>query len=160
MASLTGQIGLRRNSTGFIGKCIEWATNSTTHHVVVAVSETVCISAEPKGVRFRNISDYPHLDWSRFDHDGAARERIIDAAWTYRRRPYNFAIYIPLLWRRLTGAPVSPWLARWLAQRPNENCSQLAADIYRDAGFKLFDQSADIITPGDWERLFAARAWL
>ena len=157
---LTGQIGLRRHSTGWIGRAIEWATYSHTHHVVVAISEKLCISAEPGGVRYRPISDYPRLDWSSFDLNDERAAAIIDAAHTMINRPYNYAIYLPLLWQRLTGHKVDGWVAKWLSKRPNENCSQLSDDIYTRAGFHLFPDIPEIITPGDFERLFVSRGWL
>ena len=80
---ITGQIGLRRHSGGWVGKAIEWATRSHTHHVVVAVSETVCISAEPGGARYRPITDYPSLVWSRFGLTTAQQDLIRDAAADY-----------------------------------------------------------------------------
>ena len=160
MADLTGQIGLRRYSTGWVGRCIEWATYSHTHHVVVAISATACISAEPGGVRYRAISDYPHLDWSRFDLSPDQQQAITNAAHTYTGRPYNFAIYPPLLWQRITGRKVDGWVARWLSRRPNENCSQLSDDVYTRAGFHLFPNIPELVTPGDFERYFNGRGWL
>ncbi|GGH93787.1 hypothetical protein ACFFGR_09240 [Arthrobacter liuii] len=157
---ITGQIGLRRHSGGWIGKAIEWATYSHTHHVVVAISETACISAEPGGVRFRAISDYPSLDWSRFDLTDDQRTLIRDAAAEYERRPYNYAIYPPLLWERISGRKVDGWLAEWLSKRPNENCSQLSDDIYTKAGFHLFPDIPELVTPGDFERYFQSHGWL
>ncbi|QDG61234.1 hypothetical protein [Pseudarthrobacter sp. NIBRBAC000502771] len=157
---LTGQIGLRRHSTGWVGKCIEWATRSHTHHVVVAVSETVCISAEPGGARYRPITDYPSLVWSRFGLTTAQQDLIRDAAADYEGRPYNYAIYGPLLWQRITGRKVDGWVAQWLARRPNENCSQLSDDIYTLAGFHLFPDIPELVTPGDFERLFESLGWL
>ena len=157
---ITGQIGLRRHSTGWVGRCIEWATYSHTHHVVVAVSETVCISAEPGGARYRPISDYPALVWSRFGLTEDQRDLIRDAAAEYEGRPYNYGIYGPLLWQRLTGRKVTGWVAEWLSRRPNENCSQLSDDIYNAAGIHLFEDIPEIVTPGDFERLYARLGWL
>lgn len=159
---LTGQIGIRRNSTGFMGRRIEWATHSTTHHVVVAVSETHCVSAEPGGTRLRLISDYPHLDWSSFDLTDAQRDTITTLALRSAavRIPYNYAIYPPLLWQRLTGRPVHGAVADWLASRPHENCSQLADDIYNAAGIHLFPDIARLVTPGDFERLYVRLGFL
>lgn len=156
MAELTGQIGLRRFSTGTVGKLIEWATDSHTHHVVVAVSETMCVSAEPGGVRYRAISDYPSVDWSAFELTREQKQAIINAAAYYVQRPtpYNMAIYGPLLFQKLTGHKVDGWVAEWLSQRPNENCSQLSGDIYTRAGIHLFKEVTELVTPGDFERLF------
>lgn len=159
---ITGQIGLRRNSAGFIGKCIEWATYSTTHHVVVAVSETHCVSAEPGGARLRLIADYPALDWSGFDLTGAQRETIVSEALdaAAARTPYNYAIYPPLLWQRLTGHRVAAAVSDWLATRPHQNCSQAADDVYNAAGIHLFPDITQLITPGDFERLYVRLGWL
>ena len=157
---ITGQIGLRRHSTGWIGKAIEWATRSHTHHVVIAVSETVCISAEPGGARYRPITDYPSLVWSRFGLTTAQQDLIRDAAADYEGRPYNYAIYGPLLWQRVSGRKVDGWVAQWLSRRPNENCSQLSDDIYTLAGFHLFPAIPELVTPGDFERLFESLGWL
>lgn len=159
---ITGQIGIRRSSTGFMGRRIEWATHSTTHHVVVAVSETHCVSAEPGGTRLRLITDYPHLDWSRFDLTPAQQETILTRALNAvaARTPYNYAIYPPLLWQRLSGRPVPGKVADWLAARPNENCSQLADDIYNAAGIHLFPDIARLCTPGDFERLYVRLGFL
>lgn len=162
MTALTGQIGLRRNAGDFVGKAIEWATNSHTHHVVVAVSETECISAEPGGARYRPISYYDNggLVWSHFGLTDTQVGLIRDAAAELEGRPYNYAIYPPLLWQRVTGHKVDGWVARLLSQLPNENCSQLADDIYTLAGFHLFPAIPEIVTPGDFERLFQSLGWL
>lgn len=160
MSDITGQIGLRRFGTTPISRAIEWATDSHCHHVVVAVSPTMCVSAEPGGVRYRAISDYPHLDWSAFELTRVQKQLIINAAHEYVGRPYNFAIYPPLLWQKLTGRKVDGWLAEWLAKRPNENCSQASDDIYNKAGIHLFPDIAELVTPGDFERYYISKGWL
>lgn len=159
---LTGQIGLRRFGTSMVSRGIEWATDSHTHHVVVAISEGVCVSAEPGGVRLRRIDDYPHVDWSRFDLADAQRDVIVATALDYAARQvkYNLAIYPPLLFQKLTGHKVDGWVAEWLSKRPNENCSQLSGDIYTKAGIHLFEDITELVTPGDFERLFIAHGWL
>ena len=160
MTDLTGQVGLLRFGHGVVPQGIMWATDSHTYHVVVAVSDSMCISAEPGGVRYRAISDYGHVDWSRFDLSREQKRAIINAAHDMIGRPYNYAIYPPLLFQKLTGHKVDGWVAKWLAERPNENCSQLSTDIYAHTGIHLFNQLAEITTPGDFERLFVARGWL
>jgi hypothetical protein len=159
---LTGQIGLRRHGAGIIAKGIEWATYSHTHHVIVAISETQCVSAEPGGARIRDITDYPSVDWSDFPLTDLERANIVFHARGYadNRTPYNYAIYPPLLFQRLTGHKVDGWVAEWLSKRPNENCSQLCGDVYTAAGIHLFAEISEIVTPGDFERLFIARGWL
>lgn len=162
MTDQTGQIGLRRFGANWISKSIEWATDSHCHHVVVAVSESMCVSAEPGGVRYRAISDYPHVDWSAFDLTREQKQAIINAAHDYvaRPTPYNLAIYPPLLFQKITGHKVDGWVAEWLSRRPNENCSQLSDDIYNKAGIHLFPDIAELVTPGDFERLYISKGWL
>jgi hypothetical protein len=157
---LTGQIGLRRHGASEVAKGIEWATDSHTHHVVLAVSESQVISAEPGGSRYRPITDYPALVWSQFTLTPAQQATIVATAATYIDRPYNYAIYGPLLFQKLTGHKVDGWVADWLSKRPNENCSQLTDDIYTAAGFHLFPDIPEIVTPGDFERLFITHGWL
>jgi hypothetical protein len=124
------------------------------------MSEADCISAEPGGVRYRLISDYPELVWSKFALTIEQQKAIKDAARTFENRPYNYAIYGPLLFQKLTGHKVDGWVADWLSKRPNENCSQLTDDIYTTAGFHLFPDIPEIVTPGDFERLFITHGWL
>lgn len=160
MTELTGQIGLLRFGHGVIPRGIAWATDSNCYHVIVAVSETMCVSAEPGGVRYRAIIDYPRLDWSRFELSRDQKQLIINAAHDFIGRPYNYAIYPPLLFQKLTGHKVDGWVAKWLSERPNENCSQLSGDIYTRAGIHLFDEITEIVTPGDFERLFVRLGFL
>lgn len=157
---LTGQIGLRRHGAGTIARAIEWATDSHTHHVVVAVSETQVFSAEPGGARIRPMTDYPSIDWSRFTLSDKQASAIVAAAKAKVGLPYNYAIYPPLLFQKLTGHKVDGWVAEWLSKRPNINCSQGVDDIYTAAGFHLFPNISEIVTPGDFERLFITRGFL
>jgi hypothetical protein len=146
MTDLTGQIGLCMNGTTLIAKGIEWATDSHTHHVFVVISPTVCVSAEPGGVRYRPLSYFEHAHFFDLGLTEDEKALIVAAA--------NYAIYGPLLFQKLTGRKVDGWVAEWLSKRPNENCSQLTDDIYTKAGFHLFPDIAEIVTPGDFERKF------
>lgn len=160
--TLTGQIGLRRHGSGFITRAIEWATYSHTHHAIVAVSETECVSAEPGGVRYRPISDYPHVDWSSFDLTDVQRGNIVLHARNLAdaHTPYNYAVYPFLLAGRLTGLNVPKWISAWLQKRPNVDCSQASDQVYSASGIELFPADNVLTTPGDLERLFVERGWL
>jgi hypothetical protein len=157
---LTGQIGLLRNGTTFITRGIEWATYSHAHHVIVAISETQCVSAEPGGVRIRDISEYGHVDWSHFDLTEDERFRICINAVRSLKLPYNYAIYPFLLCARITGVLVPDWIAGWLSKRRNVDCSQLVDDVYNKAGIDLFTAANVLTTPGDFDRYFTRQGWL
>lgn len=158
---LTGQIGICRHGTTTIAKLIEWDTRSTCHHVVVAISNTECVSAEPGGVVIHPISYYHNLTFSRFDLSDDEKSSIVAAANASLKLPYNYAIYLPLFLSRVTNVPVPTPIAEWLGERRNVDCSQLADDIYKAAGKRLFiKKPSDIVTPGDFERAFAAAGFL
>src|SRR5207249_4809296 len=97
---------------------------------------------------------------SRFDLTDTQRYDIVDAAHALIGRPYNYAVYPPLLFQKLTGCKVDGRLADWLATRPNQECAQLAGDAYEMAGIRLFQTPTEILTPGDFERLFESYGWL
>lgn len=160
MTDLTGQIGICRNGTTTIARLIEWATWSHTHHVVVAINPTECVSAEPGGVVYRTNAAYQNVTWSRFDLTSEQKAAITAAGKASLKLPYNYLIYAPLLIARLTHIPVPGFLAQWLGKRRNVNCSQLADDIYHAASIQLFTESSDIVTPGDFERLFTHEGFL
>lgn len=160
VADLTGQIGICRDGTTTIARLIEWATRSHTHHVVVAWSPTECVSAEPGGVVYRTNSAYQNVTWSRFKLDDEQKAAIVAACNASEKLPYNYAIYLPLFLSRVTHVPVPTPIAAWLGRRRNVDCSQLADDIYKAAGIQLFTESSDIVTPGDFERLFQALGFL
>ncbi len=159
---LTGQIGLCRHGSTLIARLIEWDTYSHAHHVVVYISETHVVSAEPGGVKLRPASDYHHLDVSDFALTDTQRTAIIRHAIDayYRHLPYNLAVFPVLFLHRIFRARVPNWLSGWLSERPNTDCSQLADDIYNAAGIDLFTAANVLTTPGDFDRLFVARGWL
>lgn len=157
---ITGQIGLRMHGTGIVPRGIEWATDSQTHHVVLAVSETEAFSPEPGGAKIWPIEHWGPIVWSRFELDYKQRADLIAAAHARLNLPYNYAIYPPLLWQKLSGHKVDGWVAEWLSKRPNINCSQGVDDCYTDAGFHLFPDISEIVTPGDMERMFYAQGFL
>jgi hypothetical protein len=160
VADLTGQIGICRYGTTWIAHEIEWATDSHTHHVVVAISPTECVSAEPGGVIVRTNAAYQNVTWSKFKLDDEQKAAIVAAGNASLKLPYNYAIYLPLFLSRLTHIPVPVFIAKWLGKRRNVDCSQLGDDIYHAAGIDLFTESSDIVTPGDFERMFQAAGFL
>lgn len=156
---LTGQIGIRMHSTGIIGRLIEWATDSQTHHVVVHVGAGRCVSAEWPKARIRETSDYPALVWSQFDLTEVQGERIALAARTLVGRPYNVPVLFVHLAAKL-GIPTPQRIIDWLKRRPAVDCSQ-ASDIALTAGgIDLFAQDPALVTPADFEHYFRARGWL
>lgn len=160
VADLTGQIGVIRNGDSLIARLIEWFTHSHTCHVVVAWSETECVSAEPGGVLDRSNDAYTNIVWSRYALTDAQRAAIVAACKSSEKLPYNYAVYPSLIISRLAHLPVPHIVAAWLERRRNVDCSQLATQIYAAAGLKLFPKEPDVVTPGDFERLFQKDGFL
>lgn len=156
---MIGQVGLRMNSTGLIGKIIEWSTNSQSHHVVVHVGDARCVSAEFPKARVRKTSDYPAMVWSQFDLTQEQAERIALAACALVDRPYNVPVLFVHLASKL-GIKTPRFVVDWLKRRPALDCSDLADRALTAGGIDLFSQDPTLVTPADFQREFEAHGWL
>lgn len=152
---LTGQIGICHHGTTHISRLIEWFTDSHTHHVVVAWSNEDCVSAEPGGVIDRPTDSFKRITWSRFKLTETEKAGIVAACKSSDKLPYDFAVYPVLALSRLTRLPAPKFVTRWLERRIQVNCSQLSSQIYAAAGLHLFVKESEMVTPGDFERLFS-----
>jgi len=157
---IAGQIGLVRNAAGFLGKAVEWATDSTSHHVVVAVSETECVSADIGGVILRHPAEFHSLEWSRFDLTDDQSDRIVNAAFGMLGRPYNVAAIILLLLSHLARVPIPRFAVKWLERRPELDCSQLSDLALTAGGIDLFTYESALVVPAHFETYFRAAGWL
>lgn len=157
---LAGQIGLVRHSEHWVGKVVEWATDSTSHHVVVFISDTECVSAEPPFVILRDPASFHWLDVSHFELTDAQRNAIVASATSMVGRPYNVAAIVCLLASKLTSVPIPRWVVQWLERRPELDCSQLADIALMAGGLKLFGHDSVLVTPGFFEVYYRAMGWL
>lgn len=148
---LAGQIGLRQNATDLVGRLIEWATDSITHHVVVHLGNGLCVSAERPRVIIRHVSDYPALVNSEFDLTDDQRYFIANAALALVGRPYNTAVLVILGLHKVTGLPIPRFVVRWLNRRPNVDCSDLANRALTAGGIRLFTTDTTLVTPADFQ---------
>lgn len=157
---LAGQIGLVRHSRGWVGEVVEWATDSTSHHVVVAIDDTFCVSADLPNVVVRAHREFHSLEWSRFDLTEEQRTRIVASALSMVGRPYNVPAIILLLLSRLTRVPIPRFAVRWLERRPEVDCSQLCDIALSAAGIDLFPHDSSLVVPAHFEAYFRSRGWL
>jgi len=160
MTDLTGQVGLRQHATDWIGRGIEWATDSVTHHVVVHIGGGLCVSAERPRVIVRHVSDYPNLVNSDFDLTEQQRQRIVTAALALTDRPYNTAVLVILGLHKITGWNVPKVVRLWLNRRPNVDCSQLSDMALQAGGIHLFAEDSALVTPADFQHALEAQAKL
>lgn len=158
---LAGQVGLRRNATHGFGRIIEWVTNSSTHHTVIAINETQCVSAEQPRVVVIDIASYPEgLVWSQFELTDEQREAICFTARHMAGKRYNTAALVLIFISSLTRVPIPRFLVDWLNNRRAVDCSQLSDLSLVAGGIDLFPQSAALVTPADFEQYFVQRGWL
>lgn len=160
MSDLTGQIGLRMHSTGFVGHAIETITQSNTHHVVIAINETHVVSAEPGGAVIRPMTDYPEIIWSRFDYTDDERQHMAVLAASMNRQEYNYLGFIVIGLELLTKRHAPNSIARALSYQDRMFCSQMADFCLRKAGIDLFHSEWGMVSPGDFEDYFRTQGWL
>ena len=157
----TGQIGLVPADKGWASGVVAWATQSSWTHVVVAVSETEVVSAEPGGTRYRPINYYPGTVWSKYPLRPSQRRRIARYARTRIGTPYAwwdyFAVGVALVFRARTP----DWLASHVADTHTLLCSQLADLALQAGGVHVFfdERPAGAVTPASFAKVFIARGW-
>jgi hypothetical protein len=157
---LAGQIGLVRHSGHWVGKIVEWATDSTSHHVVVALDDALCVSADIHGVVIRAHREFHSLEWSEFDLTGNQQASIVRTARSMVGRPYNMAAILLLLLSKLTSLPIPRFAVKWLEDRPNLDCSQAADLALLSAGINLFPHESALVVPAHFEHYFLVAGWL
>ncbi len=160
MTTLIGQIGLKTEARGFVEKAIEFVTRSTVHHVVIAISETECIGAEPGGARIRPIN-YDGLVWSRFELTPLQAQNCANWARAREGRPYSFVngFLIGLTMYGFTW-PKSVW--KHFSTDDSYQCAQFAdAALTQGAGITVFDDGREFgqVFPGSLEMLFKTNGW-
>lgn len=160
MSELTGQIGLRMNATGGIGWWIERITRSHTHHIVIAISETHVMSAEPHGARIRPMTDYPEIVWSQFDYTDVQRADMAFMAEALNNHPYNYAGFFLIGVEKVTGVTMPDRLAKAVSWTDRMMCSQMADFLLSKVGIDLFKFQSGMVSPGDFEHYFRERGWL
>lgn len=159
----TGQLGFV-TSAGFFPWLIRTGTASPFNHVVVGISATKCIGAEPDGAAIRPISYFTtkttSIIWSRIPE--SPDEASIVAAWAraHEHTPYNLlddiAIGLGVLLRWQTPQFIEDRLAR----TDRLQCAQLADDALSAAGIHLFTNRPNgAVTPGSLARELTRRGW-
>lgn len=160
---ITGQVGLVPAANNWASWGIVWATGSAYTHVVVAISETHCVSAEPGpcGARIRPISDYPDTVWSRFRLTPRQRRAIVSYAGSKLRTPYSRLDYLAAGVATVTKRRTPDWLRTYLNRRDKLICSHLALLALKAGGIslRLDDRPTASVIPGDFGKYFVTRGW-
>lgn len=161
MHSQIGQIGLKTEAHGFVEKAVEFVTRSSVHHVVVAISETECVGAEPGGGITLRRHDYEPLVWSHFEMTPEQAQACADWAKDRIGRPYSF-INGFLIGLTMYGVKWPKWLWKHFSTDNSYQCAQFAdAALTLGAGITVFDDGREFgqVYPGSLEQLFKDRGW-
>jgi hypothetical protein len=158
---IAGQVGLVASDGQLKGQAVAWASRSVWCHVVVAISETECVSAEPGGALVRPISFYPEVVWSRFRMTGL--QRRLSASYARHRigTPYAWRDYwaagVALVTRQQTPA----WLRAYIDRDDRLLCSQLADLSLQAAGIHVFKdhRPQGAVIPASFGEYFVSQGW-
>ena len=160
MHSHIGQIGLKTEASNWVEKAIEFVTRSTVHHVVIAISDTECIGAEPGGARIRS-HEYTQMVWSHFDLTPEQAQACADWARAREGIPYSFlnGMFIGLT---MCGFTWPKSILKRFSTDKSYQCAQFAdAALSLGAGIVVFDDGRAFgeVYPGSLEKLFKERDW-
>lgn len=158
---ITGQVGLVAPSGDFRGRLTQLVTGSHWVHMIVAVSETHCVSADPGGARVRPVADYGEVCWSQFPLRGSQRRRIVRFALSMVGTPYAWVDWVAAGVAVLTRAGTPEWLRSVVASHKRLLCSQLADLCLQAAGIHVFfdERPAGAVVPASFGRVFVGRGW-
>lgn len=157
----TGQIALIPHGANICQKLIELVTRAPVHHVIVAISENECVSAEIPRVRTRPISKFPHAIWSQFDLDDDERYEIAEFAFRQIGKKYalmdDILIGIALLMRER----MPRWIVAKVSSDNRWQCAELADASLLAAGKSAIadDRPPCVVFPGSFIPYFKLHGW-
>jgi len=155
---LTGQIGLVTDKRHWMGRAILRITGWTYHHTIIATSDSMCISAEPGGVRRRLISDYTNIIWSNYAMTEKQAHHVAGIAEHSIGIRYDYLACAAHAIAAITRVDTPERVQRWLAGRAPTTCSALAQVAVNAAGLRT--PRGPLPTPNDWHLHFQTRGWV
>lgn len=162
MTDTTGQIGLVRTK-GFWGWVIRKITASPVNHVVVGISPTQNIGAEPGGVRIRRNDEWDQIIWSEFDL--TTREKYVITRFVRDRLTYAYSYLTDFAigMEYITGIPTPTWLERYLSSDYVYECAQLAHAAYLAARKNILEDDKyrlpGRVNPGTFVPVWKKNGW-
>ncbi len=160
-ADLAGQVGIIHSKQGWSPLIVRLVTHSYWSHVIVALDDELCVSAEPGGTVIRAIDSYRDVIWSRFDLD--EDQRLLIIGWAARRvgTPYAWSDFYVAGITALLKSHTPKWLRRLAAGTDRLICSQLADLALQAGGIRVFrdDRPRGAVTPASFGRYFYERGW-
>ena len=154
MTDHTGQVGLRQGARRWsVGWWIEKITRSHTHHTVLVLNGSYCVSAQPGGAKMVRIDSYPSLVYTDFAYQPGQAQAVADAATRMIGQQYNYAALAVIAGSFITGIPTPERVAAFVSNNHRLDCSQLCdLAILQGTGDRLFPQEPGLIWPGLYEQ--------
>lgn len=156
-----GQVGLIPGANAFIPFMICRITGSHVYHVIIVISDTLCVSAEGDGVVIKPLTDFPTAIYSRFNLTPMQADAVARFAQAQVGKPYAYISDTLIMLERIFRFRFPRW-ARERFSRPGEyQCAQLAEACLNAAGEDPFSERHVIgdVDPGNFEDLFIWRGW-
>ncbi|BCT75603.1 hypothetical protein SCMU_14450 [Sinomonas cyclohexanicum] len=160
---LPGQVAVIPAHRAPVPWLIAAATGSHSYHMVCAIGGGRVVSAEPGGVRFRLVSEWPTAVWSQYPLSGLAGQRAADFAVAQVGKPYAFADDALIGVERLLRFRFPGWVRRAYEADGQWQCAQLATATLLAGGVDPFPGDRDKlgdVAPGDYERAFVRAGWV
>lgn len=157
-----GQIGLQTEAGSWQQKAIEWVTRSSVHHVVICISDTECIGAEPGGARIRPLNHRSDFVWSKFDLTPEQAQASADWARAREGRPYSFINGFFIGVYCMFGVEFPRFITKRFSTDKSYQCAQLGdGALTQGAGIEVFDDGRlpGAVHPGSLEMLYKAYGW-
>lgn len=124
-------------------------------HAFIVLDDATLLEAEPGGARIAGLDEYAgrHVEYVSPDLSTEQRAAICAAARRYVGVGYSAADYFAIAAHRFR-LPI-PGLRAYVASSRHQICSQLADQIYLDAGVHLFQDGRwpGYVVPADLDRL-------
>ena len=136
-------------TNGFFGWLIRLGTFSRWNHAVVYVGNGEIVSADPRGIKKKPVSEYPNIAWNKHEElDDNQRMQIVNAALEAIGKPYDFFTIADLAFRILGLKVLTAGILSRLARNHGYICSELVAECYRKGGLVVAKEDY-LCTPGD-----------
>jgi hypothetical protein len=161
--NLLGQIGLIPNPQNFVERGIEFVTRSKVHHVIVCISDTECIGAEPGGARIQSLTDWPNAIWSQYEFTPQQAQASADWARSKEGVPYNWIddAYIGLAC--LFGRQAPRFIVERVGDEDTLQCAQLGyGALTKGAGIQVFSDARleGAVFPGSFVPVWKQNGWM
>lgn len=162
MTELLGQVGISTKASTWVQRGVEAITRAPVHHIVICISDTECISAEPGGAKIKPLDYRDDIIWSHFNFAPEQAQACADWARAREGRPYNFINCALIGFYCVTRIPLPRLVTDRFITDKSYQCAQFAdSALTQGAGIKIFDDNRyrGGVHTGSFGDLFKEQGW-